>query len=278
MKKKKNILKLLFSVFIPFIVIMLVYAESTRYPNGITAGTKSQEIDAGVTVGDGDIYAEDDIIAKGEILSGSGELGYNEIIDLPALSATVILNAVSIASATLVASGTTYVDGTSGTGAVGGMGFTQITYPRNISAVASFTYGTGTTTVAGTLTVYGYNAKGEYTSEVLSISTATATGNVAWVFIDTMTASGFTMSGAQGACLISAGVSNKIGIWGDLKANTDIYKITNAYVDYSSSTWARPADFTNATYDTINLGTGDLGAVPGGATDYRIWYRKNVKH
>lgn len=231
-------------------------------------------------------YSKDwnDTPFPGPVTTPNGEYGYSEIIDLPAESATVLLNDVSIATATLVDSGTTYVDGTSGTGKAGGMGFTQITYPRNISIDTVFADGESTTTVTGTLTVYGFDNKGVYTNETISVSTNSADGNIAWLWIDTMTLSGMAISGACGSggiegvavstCSIKIGVSDKIGVWGDLRAKDDVYKITAGYVDISTRAYTS----TDATYDTIDMSTTGLGQIPSGSLDYRIWYKKNVNH
>jgi hypothetical protein len=226
-------------------------------------------------------YAGDTSVS--EILTDEGFLSALTWTDLAAQSSTTFTGTAGLAitTATLVSGGTTLVDGASYSQGINT--FLQIAFPRNIVCDVGFLVGEGTTTVSGTLTISGKNARNTQTTEALAVTTNVVTGAEAWAFIDTFTLSGFAISGACGtdvsgtnaisSCSIHIGIGNKIGFGVDIRTSTDVYKYTVDNVDLSSTSYE--LDGANETFDTMNLAKS---LISNGSRDYRIWLKALKNH
>ena len=60
----------------------------------------------------------------------------------------------------------------------------------------------------------------------------------------------------------------EFGFAGDVRASSDVYKVTIDYVDHSTSSYK--LDGVNSTYDTINTLLYGFELTPDGSRDYRI--------
>lgn len=221
-------------------------------------------------------YAGDTAVS--EIITDEGLSNAQTWIDVPTASShTFTALGIRIATATLVSGGTTLVDGAAY--AVGGSNtFLQVTFPRNVVCDVEFLLGEATTTVSGSLIVDGLNARNQETRETIAVTTNSATGNEAWAFISTFTLSGFTISGACGTnnvstCTVHIGTGNKLGLGDDIRASTDVYKVTIDYVDLSTTSYT--INGADATYDILDTSKSQI---PDASKDYRIWLKALKNH
>ena len=213
-----------------------------------------------------------DTYFPGNIVSANGDAAMVTLLDVPAISGTALTGTagIVIATATLVDSGTTYVNGAAGTSNQ----FTQITFPQNITCDTAFSTGESTASVSGTLTIRGYDCMGIYKTEALPVSTNSVSGNVAWATINSTVFSRFTISNTVvSSCTINLGTGYKLGIAGDIRNSSDVYKITQASVDVS--TCAKIGGCVSAKYNTID--TSKI-VVPDGSIDYILIYRNRKKY
>lgn len=173
--------------------------------------------------------------------------------NLPAVSTAAILNSVSITTTSLVANTTTYT--------LSAGDFTDIVFPRNITADCAFATGEATTTVAGILTITGKNQFGNATTESVLVSTNAVAGNVCWATITSLQFSGFTISGASESNIsLSVGTGLKIALSNNIESTADAIKVIEAGA--TSTTYT-----LNATYDSISF-----ASAPNGTNDYYVYY------
>ncbi len=242
----------------------------------------------------GDNFSTDGmrVTSDDKLITTAGFPAMTEWLNIPTLASGTITNSVvggtasgiGITTMTLVANGTSLFDGAIFT-APNNASFAQITWPRNLSCVVAFQSGGATTTVTGFMTGYGKDAKGIEISDAIAISTNPAYGVKAFAFVSTITFTSMAISGMSGrtaddssdllitSCSIHIGLSDKIGIPGDITAAEDVYKITTAGVDYST---------TNVVCVDVDNDTIDLSKVSiypsDGSTDRVIMWREGVIH
>jgi len=190
-------------------------------------------------------------------------------IDVPTKSSTSLLgvNGVSISTSALVSGGTTFVNGAAGTSNQ----FTQITYPRNLAIVA-YIPGATFTSLSGSCAIGGVNAKGITDTETVAVSTNPVYTSKAWSTVNVSSFSGFAINSTSSTIFLHLGTSNKIGLAGDIRNSSDVYKIVADGVDVS--TCAKIGNCVSAKYDTMDL---DKIVSPTSAVDYIIMYLKK-KH
>lgn len=173
--------------------------------------------------------------------------------NLPAVSTAAILNSVSITTTSLVASATTY--------SLENGDFTDIVFPRNITADCAFATGEATTTVIGTLTITGKNQFGIATTESIAMSTNAVAGNVCWSTITSLEFNDFTISGASVSNIVlSVGTGLKIALSNNIESAIDIIKVIESGA--ASTTY-----ILNTTYDSIYF-----ASAPNGTNDYYVYY------
>jgi len=173
--------------------------------------------------------------------------------NLPAVSTAAVLNSVSIATATLTSGTTIYT--------LAAADFTDIVFPRNITADIAFATGESTTTVSGSLIVVGKNQFGVSATETLAISTNAVAGNVCWSTITSLTYSGFTITDAsESTCTLAVGTGLKIALSNNIQNTTDAIKVIEAGA--TSTTYTM-----NTTYDSIQF-----ASAPNGTSDYYVYY------
>ena len=173
----------------------------------------------------------------------------------------------SITSATLNNQGTTYAT----------TDITQSTVPRNITMSVDFP-GVDPATIALALgaTVYGYNAQGLFTSELIRFSTssqeAIGTGNIAWAHISSVTVR--ITSASQGVPItvfLHMGVTNQIGLLNPVEDSSDVYKVTEGDLAGRPFSLTTVSPTINTTFDTINFSIDPaLGAA---INRKRVWTR-----
>jgi hypothetical protein len=173
--------------------------------------------------------------------------------DLPAVSTAAVLNSVSITTTSLVASATTYT--------LANGDFTDIVFPRNITADCDFATDESVSAVAGTLTITGYNQFGIAATESVSITTNAVAGSVCWSSITSLEFSDFTISGAAEANIsLAVGTGLKIALSNNIQNTTDAIKVIEAGA--TSTTYT-----LNTTYDSISF-----ASAPNGTSDYYVYY------
>lgn len=257
---KKLLLSLVMMLFVFFVV------KSYAAQGDIFATGQNEEFRVG---------AGGNVILSSDVVTTEGDPLIVTYIDLPTASSQTFTGTVGIAltTATLVSGGTTLVDGAAYSG---NNQFTQIAHPRNVKAVISFYPGISGagSAITATLTVYGRNAKNKEDSEVINISTNSASGSKAFMTISTQTVSGAAYAGtAASSCTIHIGTDNKISLIGDIKAADDVGKITIDGVDYSTGTAI--SGCVNASLNTIDL---SKLIIPNSARDFIFWVITKVKH
>ena len=139
-------------------------------------------------------------------------------------------------------------------------GISQPDYARNM--VLTLTDGNASVT-AISITIAGTNSEGESDTETFSFSdfaAGTATGNVAFAEVDSVTINSVT--GAEAADKLDLGWGKKFGLLNDISAASDIIKVNENNDD------ADVDDLTiSTTYNTVQFETD-----PDAANDYQVWY------
>ena len=181
------------------------------------------------------------------------------------LPLVITLNDIAAASATAFDSGqaistTTLVGGTTTLTLAAG-DYTDIIQPRNVVAIVDFAVGAATTSATGTLVITGINSIGTTTTETLTVSTNSATGNVAWRSI---TSCAWTITSVSGRvdsddALLKLGSGTKIGLPVDIIDTDDVKKCIEAGSLTTTAT-------LNAAYNTITFVNA-----PDGSKDYQLW-------
>ena len=177
--------------------------------------------------------------------------------DLPAISTATILNSVTITTQTLVASATTY------TLALGD--YTDVVFPRSITADAYFSTGESTTTVTGTLNITGKDQFGKAQTESLSISTNSVNGVKVWSSITQLAFTEFTISSASTDAQLAVGTGLKIALSNNAVDSGDIIKV----IENGATSTTYSLDYTN---DAITF-----AVAPDGSKDYYLYYNPRTE-
>ena len=175
----------------------------------------------------------------------------NTYLDVAAQSATAYCSFAI--STTALVSGTTTLTLAAGD-------FTNTITARNIVAKIGFATGAATTTVVGSLTVTGVNARGIATTSSIAISTTTATGVTAWRSITSIAVTVTSITGRANSenALIQIGSGNAIGLLNDVVSASDVVKVIEAGAVTTTYT-------VNTDYDTITFVNA-----PDGSKDYQV--------
>lgn len=138
-----------------------------------------------------------------------------------------------------------------------------------------------TTTLIASATIYGYDSKGNFTSELIFASTnnpvalSTSTiaitgngsnvvssvgiGNVAWMYISSFTVQITSMTDSFGlnvlVPILRLGYGDKIGLPGNIDSLSDVIKVQEAGGSDASNVLLFPALSINTVYDTIYFPT-----------------------
>lgn len=201
-------------------------------------------------------------LPNGQLFSSNVYENAHEIwIDIPTADTDVVKSVMQISSSTLLAAATTWTSVNSD--------ITQNAYPRNVVAViVSSAADTADITITGSLVVTGLDSKGIATTDTLTISTNSATGNVAF---STMSSVALTVTACSGGVAtelnVSIGTGVKIGLANNIVAVSDIYKITIDRVDSPNA-----SQTINVTYDTIDFTTD-----PNSSRDYDAWLKHKTR-
>ncbi|NVM21302.1 MAG: right-handed parallel beta-helix repeat-containing protein [Desulfobacterales bacterium] len=132
--------------------------------------------------------------------------------------------------------------------------------PRNISITT-----TNVSTPSGDVTITGIDAKGNSTTENITIvAGGNAYGNKAFSTVSKIT----IPAGVTSDDTIAVGMSDKLGLSNVIYATGDVYKVKKNNADYPAASY-----MVNATYDTVDVSTG--GAITGG-DDFTVYYRSNL--
>lgn len=229
------------------------YAEHTRFPDGLSVASQTQEASATKSVGSGNLFV------AGSLEVAGGLVNVSEIFfDIPTASSITYIDGNNvigtISTTTLVSNGTSF--------ALANTDYSNTADPRNVVAVVSLDAGTSTTTVVGSLIISGVDARGNSTTETISISTTSAVGNKAWSSITSMTVSVTSISPTNSAnAHISIGTGDKIGLSNDIASASDVIKVNEggtATTGYTLSTTYNTITFVNA---------------PNSSRDYRVIYK-----
>lgn len=254
-------LKKIVSFLLPMLFVYSFAFAGTPDPDrfghtgGVFIGTLTQERTANITIEQGNLGI------GGKLDVQSGILNVHEtFIDIAAASQTAYCD-VDISTATLIAATTTQT--------LANADYTDIITPRNVTAVVTFDTGVATTTVTGTLTVTGTTTRGTSTTESITVSTTSATGNIAWRTITSLAWSITAISGRADSteASLQVGSGNKIGLSNDITAAGDVYKVIATGALESSSSYT-----LSTTYDTI-----DFSDDPDGSSDYEVYYKADTK-
>ena len=223
------------------------------------------------------------------VSASSGLVNVSEMfVDLSSgnLRGAVPVAGLTIPTTTLRNSPTTYFD----------VNLIQTTgAPRNVVCFSSALINPTTTTLAMSATFYGFNGKGEYTSEWIRLSTNTTHissttvsvstdvrqwlggGNVAWSYISSVTVQISSMTDDMGLSVenpvLYIGHGQKIGLANNVVSSSDVYKITQAGGADATVAVLNPLIFVNTEFDTIVF-----SPLPNNADEKKVWYRFKQKH
>ena len=177
-----------------------------------------------------------------------------------------------ISTVTLANQGTTYTS----------VDITQSTVPRNVVGIVELERaGTSTNVFVCSVLVTGWDSKGFYNRERISISTVTGdtadqpigSGNIAWLHIDSFTVTLSSKSASSaGTVYLMLGTSNQIGLLADVDNSSDVVKILEGQVATRPNTAPQSGGSittVNTVYDTVSFGSS-----PGVVSQRKkVWYR-----
>ena len=231
----------------------LVNAESSRFgrSSGVVIGNQSDETASGLTLGGGDLYV------AGQLYTSSGTVNTEEVFLAPAAAnAAFYKNAVSISSATLATGTTVHTN------------LQQSETARNATLILTFDVGGSTTTAAATAVLYGFDARGRQKSETIAVSTTSSVGNVPWLYLSSMTLSGYSGNNQASTVHFSLGTGVKIGLCNDFGTGLEVQSGGTVLSDVENLVKVSTGSYTmNTTYGTITFATS-----PNGSLNYQVRY------
>lgn len=201
------------------------------------------------------------IIAERLTVTGGIVNAAEVFFDVPAASTFSYVAGTSslgiISTTTLVSAGTSYT--------LAVADYSNTADPRNVTVAIWLNAGSSTTTIVGTMVVAGTDARGNATTESLTISSqAAVTGNIAWSSITALTLSITSISPTTNAnAYINIGTGVKMGLANSIAASGDIRKVNEGGSATTGYT-------VNTTYNTITFENA-----PNGTREYKVTY--NVK-
>lgn len=227
----------------------LAYAGDTAFATG-DRGSGAYEVyvvtNEGLKVGNGTPSVTmdgEDAYIEGSLECASGILNCRDVFnDVPAPSNNGYFDS-AISTTALVSATTTFAH------------TTLYPYPStNVTAVCTFADGVSTTTVAGSLVITGYNARGVAVTEPLTISTNNATGTVALSRITSLawTITSITGRSSTTNASLQVGPGQLLGLSNNIIASGDIISVI---FDDSGTSTVDTTYTLNTTYDTIDTTT-----------------------
>jgi hypothetical protein len=256
----KRILKSLIALAMLFVLPMLGHTttfQGTCYPSGLSTDTNGDATDTdsytsrtGVTNGD--------VFVKGILESYTGIMQKKDIWLAPEIASATAYKILNISSATIMASATTWT--------LANTDYTNVITPRNLVFVSSCATTNSAQAMSLSALVTGIDARGNSTTETITFSTTTGTGNIAWSSVTSIKVTATKVgTGADTNISIDVGSGVKIGLSNSCVASGDMLKVLeNGAI---STTYT-----LNTTYSTITF-----ASAPNSTQHYQVLYKVRTR-
>ena len=266
--------KLLIGLGVIFLFSSITFADgqptTTGYVSGKVVGSLADLEASGVTVGASDLLVGDELTVIGTFTMPNGILNVTDVFDDVPAAGTADHFDFDITTTTLVA----------GTTSISGGAITDPIIPMNVTAQVLFDVGNTTAAVASTLTIIGYDARGEAQTETISVSTTAASGVKAWSDFTSFAYSNSTVTGRATVDVgtdasLQIGIGTILGLGNSITASgfiRDSGDVIWAQLNDSGTTTADDAT-CNTTYNTWTPDTAGDGA----ADVYTIRYKVEAR-
>lgn len=181
-------------------------------------------------------------------------------VSIPSQSETGLRNVTVTTTALFSQGGTTWLT----------LDITQMTVPRTIVILSSFSAGMATTTCSGQMTVRGVDSTGRFATEIVGFSTTPTRSNLAWALISSVTVKGSSITDnevANGTTILKLGTTNAIGLTNVIVSTDDVYKLVEGATNVTlyAPNNSNVIISTNNTFVPLN--------VPDNLRSYWLWYR-----
>jgi hypothetical protein len=235
--------------------------NSTDAQVDITDGSNVlMRVSDGGTVGNVNITGTLDV--DGIITSTVGFVNVIDVFDdVPASDVIGVYN-VTITTTILVTGTTAWLDA-----------ITDPVMPMNVVVLSSFTAGAfEDSDITGTLTIVGYDGRGESQTETITFSTNSASGVCAWSDITSLQFTGVTTGTSPGDCTIQIGIGTILGLSNNVENSgyiRDGGDIISAQLNDSGTTTTDDGTL-NSTYNTWTPDTAGDGTTDVYSIRYRV--------